>query len=320
MTRARETQVDLEVTPYYHVVNRCVRRAFLCGMDDHTGQNYEHRRQWIEDRIFFLAEHFCIDICAYAIMHNHYHIVLHVDQDQAKSLTNKEVFARWEQIYSLKPLESEFLYDKPMTPGSEAMIPVWADEYRTRLCNLSEFMAALNYFIARQANIEDEVTGRFWEGRFKSQALLDEKALAAAMAYVDLNPVRAKIAATPETSDYTSIQLRTAIRQSNNQPKQLMPFVGNPKQDQPKGLPFELDDYLQLVDWSGRHIDEQKRGYIDNALPDIIDRLEFDPREWLFMAKHFESKFKSLVGTAFSIKRACTIFGRKSPPTHQVIT
>jgi len=69
-------------------------------------------------------------------------------------------------------------------------------------------MQLLNQYIARQANIEDKVTGCFWESRFKSQALLDERALLTCMAYVDLNPIRAAMAKTPENSDYTSIQER----------------------------------------------------------------------------------------------------------------
>jgi hypothetical protein len=102
--------------------------------------------------------------------------------------------------------------------------------------------------LARQANKEDNCTGRFWEGRFKCQALLDESALLACMAYVDLNPVRAKMATTPETSSYTSIKQRIHHALNQTQPNTLKPFVGNPRKDSLNGIPFELKEYIGLVE------------------------------------------------------------------------
>ena len=187
--------------------------------------------------------------------------------------------------------------------------------------DISWFMRVLNESIARQANAEDNCTGRFWEGRFKSQALLDEATLAACLAYVDLNPIRAQMATTPESSDYTSIQHRINTAQSahtpnhlHQQPKGLTPFAGYPRQDMPKGLPFRLTDYLELVDWTGRILREDKRGAIDAAFPPILERLNIEAKHWLFLTQHFESRFKSLVGTAYQLKQVCEQLGyRRSP-------
>ncbi len=187
--------------------------------------------------------------------------------------------------------------------------------------DISWLMRMLNESTARMANIEDNCTGRFWEGRFRSQALLDEQALAACMTYVDLNPVRARMAETPETSEHTSIKRRCEKAKSTSQPnhhnqqaKLLLPFAGNPRSEMPKGLPFRLTDYIQLVDWTGRSILEDKLGAIDSHLPGVLARLQIDPKHWLYLTQHFESRFKGLVGTAFQIKKAATQLGYQRKP------
>ena len=95
MTTARKQLISLIDTPYYHCISRCVRRAFLCGEDKYTGQSFEHRRGWVEDKLLKLGEVFAIDICAYAVMSNHTHMVLHVDVEQANLWTMDEVITRW---------------------------------------------------------------------------------------------------------------------------------------------------------------------------------------------------------------------------------
>ena len=205
MPRSWKSQIALEATPYYHCTSRCVRREFLCGRDQHSGNDYEHRRGWIEDRILALANVYALDICAYAVMSNHYHIVLHINADKANAWTGTEVIQRWHALYAGNFLSHEYLAGKNLYDAQLKVISELVTEWRERLMSISWFMRALNEDIARQANAEDSCTGRFWEGRFKSQALLDEAALATCMAYVDLNPIRAQMANSPETSDYTSV-------------------------------------------------------------------------------------------------------------------
>ena len=99
MPKPRKALINLAATSYYHCISRCVRRAYLCGKDKLTGQCYEHRRQWVEERILFLAQYFAIDICAFAVMSNHIHLVLSVESDRCDSWTDKEVLYRWHQVY-----------------------------------------------------------------------------------------------------------------------------------------------------------------------------------------------------------------------------
>jgi hypothetical protein len=209
-------------------------------------------------------------VAAYAVMNNHYHIVLRVNQEGAKDWSSLEVIERWDELFSLPVLVSRFLKGECTTSAELKVVDEIVEKWRDRLHDISWFMRLLNEFIARESNREDKVTGRFWEGRFKSQALLDEQALITCMAYVDLNPVRADIAKTPEQSDFTSIQER--IQKVMNQKKcSLLPFVNTVKTAKEKegAIPFELNDYIALVDWSGRAILDNKRGSIPANTPPI---------------------------------------------------
>lgn len=256
MPKARKAQICLEDTPYYHCVSRCVRRAYLCGEDKLTKTSYEHRRQWVQDRIHFLSEIFAIDVCAYAVMSNHTHLVLHIHKELSDTWDTEEVIRRWRRLSNGTLLSHQYLNPEQRKLMHEAQlftVEETANIWRQRLTDISWFMRYLNEYIARQANKEDKCTGRFWEGRFKSQALLDKAALAACMAYVDLNPIRAGMAKTPEKSDHTSIQYRINAAKTGKKPKYLMPFAGNIKEDMHHGLPFHLSDYLELVDITGAY-------------------------------------------------------------------
>jgi len=305
MAQSRQSQVSLSDTPYYHCISRCVRRAYLCGKDKYTQQSFEHRRQWVAERMHYLASIFNIDICAYAIMSNHYHLVVHVDEKTNADLTHENVCKRWFKLYSKPVLVTRWLDKETMSEAENKVALNLINEWRGRLSDISWFMRCLNEFIARKANKEDGCTGRFWEGRFKSQALLDEDALLTCMAYVDLNPVRAHINDSIETSEYTSayerihgvIQAKTVYPTFSFIKKPLFGFVGNVDEHKIQGLPFSFLDYLALIDWSGRHIREDKHGVIPTEHPKLLSLLNLNEEIWLSLAKRFGKDYHGAVGT-----------------------
>ncbi|MEP1446298.1 MAG: transposase [Paraglaciecola sp.] len=297
MPQPRKSQISLSDTPYYHCVSRCVRRSFLCGVDSYSGQSYEHRRAWVQERLLFLGSVFAIDICAYAVMSNHVHVVLHVDMKQAQAWSDSEVIERWHRLHKGTLLTQMFVKGDTLSQGQLITLDDTIAEYRQRLYDISWLMRNLNEYIAREANKEDDCTGRFWEGRFKSQALLDEAALLACMAYVDLNPIRAKLATTPDTSTHTSIQQRITSIKQNTATATLMPFVGNARQDMPKGIAYSLKGYCELVDTTGRIIRDDKAGHIDHHTQPILQRLGLSDEQWLTLATEFEKHFCYAAGT-----------------------
>ncbi|KPH63157.1 transposase [Pseudoalteromonas porphyrae] len=311
MAIARKRQVSLVDTKYYHCISRCVRRAFLCGEDRFTGKSFEHRRGWVEDKLLSLAKVFCIDVCAYAVMSNHTHLVLYVDDKKAERLNDKAIIIRWHKLCKGTVLTNKYIQGEKISDAERFFLDKTITEYRERLTSISWFMRQLNEDIARKANKEDGCTGRFWEGRFKSHALLDEAAIAACMAYVDLNPIRAKMANTPEESAHTSVQKRIESAKDGKQPKQLLRFAGMPRQHMPKGLPFELKSYLELVELTGRCLREDKRGHIEEANLPLLARINISPENWLKLTTHFTRVFHGAVGRPSSHAGYCENLNRK---------
>jgi len=104
MTIARKNIVDNQIPGFYHCTNRCVRRTFLCGVDELTGYDCSHRKDWLEKRMLALCDIFSVDIYAYAVLDDHYHIVLHLDPLAPQSWSKEEVAERWLKAFSEQPV------------------------------------------------------------------------------------------------------------------------------------------------------------------------------------------------------------------------
>jgi len=298
----RHMYVQPGVPGIYHCVSRCVRRAFLCGEDPLTGRSFAHRKRWVEERILELADIFAVAVHAYAVMSNHVHVAIEVDPDTALAWPEREVARRWLRLFR----GSQSVASATTESRIEALAaqPERIATLRQRLGDLSWFMRCLKEPIARRANREDECSGRFWEGRFKSQTLLDEPAVLACMVYVDLNPVRAGAAPTPEVSVYTSLRRRC---DTNTLAGPLAPVATSIT-----GAHFSLTsaNYLELVNWTGRALHPAKRGAIPGHAPAILTRMALRPTQWLCQVPATESQYWRAIGRAESIVRKAQQLGQ----------
>jgi REP element-mobilizing transposase RayT len=306
MTIPRRDQIDPTSPTWVHATSRCVRRAFLAG------DRYAHRKQWIEDRLRLVASCFAAEVAGYAVMANHVHVIVKMDRSVAMTWEAVEVVRRWLSIYP-----RHFTNDgTPVLPSDEILALLAANHtqvacWRMRLSDLGWFMKAFKEPIARRANKEDGCTGAFWEGRYHSAVLLDQTALIACMAYIDLNPIRANLTDRPERSHYTSAYRRIRARNRHRaaekiktskprEAERLLAKVGlhtnaahnedglwlTPLRQCIVGEPlannrFTPDDYLTLLDATGRLLKHGKRGNIPPTLAPILQRLELSIDAWL---------------------------------------
>jgi hypothetical protein len=294
MTAPRSQLIDPSTPGFFHCVSRCVRRAFLCGADAYTGQSFEHRRQWVEDRLLELADAFAVGLYAYAVMSNHLHVVLYVDPLAAEAWSAEEVAERWARLFPVR-IDGEIdpeacqLRQQALSGNAERIA-----EVRRRLGSVSWFMRCLSEPIARRANREDGCSGRFWEGRFKCQALLDEAAVAACMAYVDLNPVRAGMADALLACEHTSIRRRVDACDVADGEQPLVPVGGAVDGH----LGVGLLAYIELADWTGRRVRGDKRGVISASAPAALARLGLAAEQWELQVRGIESRYWRAVGAA----------------------
>ncbi len=306
MTTARRRILDPDHPSWVHCTSRCVRKAFLAG------DRYAHRKQWIEDRLEYLSRCFAVEVAGFAVMSNHVHVIVRMGPTVAAGWSALEVARRWLSVYPRKYLTegTPVLPSKAelaMAAQDASRIAVW----RQRLADLGWFMKAFKEPIARRANREDDCTGTFWEGRFHSVPLLDQAALIACMAYVDLNPIRAKAADRPERSTHTGGYQRIRARNRHRatarirerHPTTSEPLLAKAGLTAGASLPeagvwlaplaacqageplanqvFTIGDYLSLLDATGRLIRAGKRGAIPANLAPILARLDLSVEAWL---------------------------------------
>jgi hypothetical protein len=90
---------------------------------------------------------------------------------------------------------------------------------------------------------------------------------------------------------------------------ELLGFAGNDHDD--SGLPFALNDYLELMDWSGRAIHPNKRGKIPDKIPPILERLNINPDRLLRYLNRKERGFYLVIGTPTAFQQAVFNLGRR---------
>lgn len=276
MAQARSRMIPEGTSGYFHCVNRCVRRSWLCGLDALSGRSFEHRRAWVEERLLFLAGLFSVSIYAYAVMSNHLHVVLKLDAETGFGWSDHEVADRWCRLFPCRDDSApEQIALRIQQIGMDA---ARVATYRSRLTSLSWFMRCLAEPIARRANGEDDCTGRFWEGRFKAQVLTDERALLAGMVYVDLNPIRAGIAATVGACEFTGAKRRIQQVRLDKRvaASPLAPLAGLVQE----GLGPSVRRYLELVSHSGRQWRRQTSGRTPNRVKPTLAALKLDSARW----------------------------------------
>ncbi len=163
-------------------------------------------------------------------------------------------------------------------------------------------MRCLNESIARRANAEDNCTGRFWEGRFRSQALLDEGALLTCMAYVDLNPIRAGTATTLEESEYTSIRERLlAAARGQRAAVGLVPFADQAGGGGVEPLPVAFADYVEVVRWTAASLREPRAGEVPEKIGTVLGELNLDSVGFVDSIRNFARRFFTMVGQVHEI-------------------
>jgi len=346
MTIARYLVVPPGKDGVFHCCARTVRRCALFGYDSYSRKNFDHRKEWVKQRLIFLASIFSVEVGGYACMINHLHVILKSSNSTVNSWSDEEVARRWLRLFPKErdehgdPLEPEMCHIEAIS-GNPGLI----ETYRSRLNSISWFMKSLDEWISRKANREDGCTGKFWEGRFKCTALKSQGAILACMQYIDLNPIRTGTVETPENSEFTSGQDRIQAREARialeryrkkqgdtkktiaETPEQkdllnklssiaqsdswLSPIEYNELETGDAVLNMNLDDYLSLLDCTGRNIVAGKKGSIPVEMEPLLERMELSIENWVDTVEHFGGRFYHIAAPVKTLVAAASQLGLK---------
>jgi hypothetical protein len=309
----------------FHCWTRCAQHACLLGPDPKTGKDCSYRRAWIIIREEQLAALFAIDIEFRAEMRNHLHVVLRTMPRVAKRLGREEVVRRWLTITKLAKCMSDDLPEiNPKLVKKLAKDKKKVEQMRRRLSSISWFMGTLCENISRRSNAEAGTSGHFWESRFKCRECLDENAVLLCGIYVDLNPIKAGEAASPEKARYTSIYTRLqAQSQRKNARNRADGWLGEltlqPESKKNESLAdssrsgrrasdmgilsISLADYLKLLKWTAKLLRSGERKTIPKDLATILDYMDVNAEAWLDTVNDYEDSFCHVVGTTESIAK-----------------
>jgi hypothetical protein len=269
------------------------------------GEGENDRKSFIENRLQELAGIFAISVGGYSVLDNHLHLLVRLDPEVAMNWTDEEVVRRWGLLIPPRDRLRRPIPVSDQWVQSRLADSAWVKTARERLQSLSWFMKCLKEPLARLANRQDGTRGTFFEGRFKSIAILDDESLLAVCAYIDLNPLAAGIVEVPEVSPYTSITTRLEHAKAEGRLPDLeaakagsvagsiaaagieesiwlCPIEDRRRFDSSREGMFEgfsLGSYLLLVDYSGRLLREGKAA-ISAELAGIFDRIGTDAANW----------------------------------------
>lgn len=325
---ARRETIDPREVVVAHICNRTVRKCFLMGQDASSGKNFDHRKVWIEQYLKQFAASFGVDLLGFAILSNHFHLILRSRPDVVATWSDEEIARRWLMLCPHRK-NADGSACQPTEPEikSIAGCPVKTQEIRERLSSMSWWMRLLCQRIAMRANREEKETGRFWQDRYRATVLSDEASLLACAAYVDLNPIRAAMCETLEGSDHTSVQRRIEAASEPvehledqhegkpiSQRESVDGFLSSlsiDEQSDPIGpcesvtrsrcsdkgfLAVSLKDYLLLLDWTARGAVDGKRGSTPACVPPILERLGIAGSSWCELVADFGKLFSSVAG------------------------
>jgi hypothetical protein len=321
MTVARSQIVDVDVTPWYHAISKCVRGAFLLK------EGQLHRKDWIEQRLHELTRLFTVDVAGFSILDNHLHVLVRLDPKRAEDWSPEEVVRRWLKLFPPRGKDRKTIQVTPNLIKAKARDGKLVGRLRQRLGNLGWFMKCLKEPIARLANKEDGTTGAFWQSRYKSIAILDEESLLATCVYIDLNPVAAGLVGLPEESPHTSIKTRVEHCRAKGRMRDLqaarqgtvagvkpgrgleaglwlLPVEDRRRYgDKRAGLleDYSLGSYLQLVDWTSRLVRKGK-ARVSPEVKGMLERLGTSVEVWEGTIHQLFARSMPL-GVAFAFSR-----------------